>query len=70
MADFAPFYGPVNRRGHFTQIELIETTKPGDKWVSYRPTGRQRAYFFGVRIPMRVAWFILAPWMKVLSWAK
>lgn len=71
MADqHVPFYSPVNRRSLFMQNEIVETTKPGDQWATYAPTGRRRAYFWGIRIPFRLAYLMLPAWMQVLSWKR
>lgn len=56
---FKPFYrDPVPTSGIVIEAELIEITKPGDKYQRFRGTGRARAFVGGWRVPVRFVMFL------------
>lgn len=55
-----PFYDSAPRTGLVIQVEMVETTQPGDVYRTYAPTGRRRGFIHGWRVPARVAlWAML-----------
>lgn len=39
--------------------EIRDVTAPSDQFYRYQPTGKQKAWLFGIRVPVRlVRWII------------
>lgn len=48
----------------FLEVQIVETTQPGDQWKTFAPTGKLRAWMFGVRVPVVVVFQV----NRLLAW--